>query len=71
MIKLKDILKFTRKHEGNIVSEGYWDTVNSLCIFKKLKLVLENCKVSLSAPKNSERQDNQVNQENYRQAKCK
>ena len=35
MIKLKGILKFTRKHEGNIVGDGYWDTVNSLCIFKK------------------------------------
>lgn len=51
MIKLKGMLKFKWKSEGNIVSEGYWDTVNSLCIFKKLKLVLENSKVSLSAPK--------------------
>ena len=30
MIKLKGILKFKWKHEGNIVGGGYWDNVNSL-----------------------------------------
>lgn len=34
MIKLKGILKFKWKHEGNIVGEGYWDTVNSIFISK-------------------------------------
>ena len=29
MIKLKGMLKFKWKNEGNIVSEGYWDAVNS------------------------------------------
>ena len=29
MIKLKGMLKLKWKHGGNIVSEGYWDTVNS------------------------------------------
>ena len=33
MIKLKGILKFKWKHEGNIVGDGYWDTVNSLCVY--------------------------------------
>ena len=28
MIKLKGMLKFKWKHGGNIIGEGYWDTVN-------------------------------------------
>ena len=35
---------------GTIVSEGYWDTVNSLCLYLK-KIFFENCKMSFSALK--------------------
>ena len=34
MIKLKGILKLKWKHGVNIVSEEYWDTVNSIFISK-------------------------------------
>lgn len=34
MIKLKGILKFKWQHGANIVSEEYWDTVNSIFISK-------------------------------------
>ena len=71
MIKLKGMLKLKWKHGGNIVGEGYWDTVNSLFMFQKTETREQNRKVSLSAPKTCEKQDNQVNHENYRQAKCK
>ena len=53
MIKLKGILKLKWKHGANIVSEEYWDTLNSIfisktetflqrimrCLFLALKLV--------------------------------
>ena len=35
MIKLKGILKFKLKHGGNLLGEGYWDTVNSLLVYFK------------------------------------
>ena len=53
MIKLKGMLKLKWKHGGNIVGEGYWDTVNSLCVcFKKLKLVnrIARCPFLLQKP---------------------
>ena len=35
MIKLEGILKFKWKHGGNVVGEGYWDTVNSIYVYFK------------------------------------
>ena len=51
MIKLKGILKFTWRHGGNIVSDGYWDTENSVYISETETRVRELQGVSF-CPKN-------------------